>query len=58
MNAYSAGVYWTHIGPAGWYTDAVMLGSAPTLDNVSKLMCTWAGVITFTNAGQFTVDVP
>ena len=36
----------------------VLLGDAPTLDNISTLMCTWAGVITFTSAGEFTVNVP
>jgi hypothetical protein len=36
----------------------VLLGGAPTLDNISTLMCTWAGVITFTSAGEFTVNVP
>src|SRR5262245_54292366 len=32
--------------PAPWITGAptVVLGNAPTLDNVSKLMCVWAGV--------------
>jgi hypothetical protein len=28
------------------------------LDNVSQLMCNWAGVITFTDAGEETVMVP
>jgi outer membrane autotransporter protein len=32
MNAYSAGAYWTHIGPGGGYTDAVVLGSALEAD--------------------------
>jgi hypothetical protein len=36
----------------------VLLGNMPTLDNVSQLMCMWAGVITFTNAGEETVMVP
>jgi outer membrane autotransporter protein len=36
INAYSAGVYWTHIGPGGWYTDAVAMGSALTLDPSSN----------------------
>jgi outer membrane autotransporter protein len=30
VNAYSLGAYWTHIGPGGWYTDVVLIGS--TLD--------------------------
>jgi hypothetical protein len=46
--------------PAPWIPGAltVMLGNQPTLDNVSKLMCTWLGVITFVNAGEVTVTVP
>ena len=46
--------------PAPWATGApnVVLGNQPTLDNVSKLMCTWGGVITFTNPGETTVEVP
>lgn len=40
VNAYNLGGYWTHIGPGGWYTDAVVMGSALTVrthsnDNVS-----------------------
>nr|WP_269766803.1 autotransporter domain-containing protein [Burkholderia ubonensis] len=40
MNAYNLGGYWTHIGPGGWCTDAVVMGSALTVrthsnDNVS-----------------------
>ncbi|WP_414445242.1 autotransporter outer membrane beta-barrel domain-containing protein [Burkholderia sp. 22PA0106] len=31
VNAYDLGGYWTHIGPAGWYTDAVLMGSALTV---------------------------
>jgi outer membrane autotransporter protein len=27
LNAYSIGGYWTHYGPAGWYTDLVLQGS-------------------------------
>lgn len=46
--------------PAPWITGAptVLLGNFPTLDNVSKLMCVWGGVIQFTMAGELTVDVP
>ncbi|WP_241047902.1 autotransporter outer membrane beta-barrel domain-containing protein [Achromobacter xylosoxidans] len=28
VNAYSVGGYWTHIGPGGWYTDTVLMGSS------------------------------
>jgi hypothetical protein len=46
--------------PAPWITGAptVILGNAPALDNVSKLMCIWAGVITFIDAGEVTVNIP
>jgi hypothetical protein len=46
--------------PAPWVTGAptVILSQFPTLDNISQLMCIWGGVITFTNAGEETVDVP
>jgi len=46
--------------PAPWATGAptVMLDSAPTLDNVSQLMCIWGGVITFVTPGEMTVMVP
>ena len=36
----------------------VLLGNMPTLDNTSKLMCTWAGVISFVTPGEVTVMVP
>ena len=46
--------------PAPWVTGAptVMLGNAPALDNVSKLMCIWGGVIQFSTPGEMTVKVP
>jgi Domain of unknown function (DUF4280) len=46
--------------PAPWVPGAmtVLLGNQPTLDNVSTLNCLWAGVITFTDAGETTVEVP
>src|SRR3954447_9867631 len=46
--------------PAPWVAGAptVLLGNQPTLDNVSKLMCLWGGVITFTYPGEVTVEVP
>jgi hypothetical protein len=45
---------------APWIPGAVtvMLGSMPSLDNVSTLMCMWGGVITFVTPGEFTVMVP
>jgi hypothetical protein len=46
--------------PAPWVPGAptVLLGNMPTLDNTSQLMCIWGGVITFTDAGEETVEVP
>ena len=46
--------------PAPWVTGAptVILGNFPTLDNVSKLMCIWGGVIQFSTPGEMTVKVP
>ena len=36
----------------------VLIGEMPALDASCMLMCMWAGVITVTMAGQFTVMVP
>ncbi len=36
INAYSIGGYWTHIGPGGWYTDAILMGSTLTIDPSSN----------------------
>lgn len=36
----------------------VLLGNMPALNNSSKLMCTWGGVISINNPGQMTVQVP
>lgn len=48
------------VTPAPWLAGAptVLLGNFPSLDNVSQLECVWGGVITFTDAGQETVEVP
>ena len=45
---------------APWVPGAptVMLGNMPTLNNSSKLMCMWGGVISINVPGQFTVMVP
>jgi len=45
---------------APWVVGAptVLLADMPTLDNISTLMCMWAGVITFVDPGEFTVMVP
>lgn len=45
---------------APWVVGAptVMVANMPTLNNSSMLMCAWAGVISITMPGQFTVMVP
>jgi len=48
------------VTPAPWTPGGVTVNLAffPTLDDVSELMCTWGGVITFVDAGEETVNVP
>jgi hypothetical protein len=48
------------VTPAPWVPGAptVLLANMPALDNVSQLMCMWGGVITFTDAGQVTEEIP
>ncbi len=36
----------------------VMVGGKPALNNSSKLMCNWGGVISINNPGQQTVQIP
>jgi hypothetical protein len=36
----------------------VLIANFPALNNSSKLMCTWAGIISISMAGQFTTAVP
>ena len=46
--------------PAPWVTGAptVLLANQPALNNTSKLMCAYAGVIEITDAGQATEKIP
>ena len=46
--------------PAPWIPGAptVLIGNMPALDNTSKLMCIWGGVIQVVNPGQVTVMIP
>jgi len=48
------------VTPAPWVPGAltVLLAGMPALDNQSKLMCTWGGVIQITSPGEFTVAIP
>jgi hypothetical protein len=46
--------------PSPWTpgSPTVTLDYQPSLDDPSILMCTWAGVITITYAGQSTTEIP
>jgi len=48
------------VTPEPWVPGAptVLLAEMPTLDNTSKLMCMWAGVISIVMPGEMTVQVP
>ena len=45
---------------APWVPGAptVLIANMPALDNVSKCMCNWGGVIGFTNAGTVKTMIP
>lgn len=45
---------------APWVVGAptVLVGNFPALNDASKLMCNWGGVIQINAPGQFTVQVP
>jgi Domain of unknown function (DUF4280) len=46
--------------PAPWVAGAptVVLANMPSLNNISKLTCMWAGVISINNPGQTTELIP
>ncbi len=48
------------VTPAPWVpgSPTVLIASMPALNNSSKLMCAWGGVIQIVNPGQTTVMVP
>jgi outer membrane autotransporter protein len=52
INAYSLGGYWTHVGPGGWYTDTVLMGSSLTVDPRSR-----DGIGTTTHGNAMTGSV-
>jgi Domain of unknown function (DUF4280)/IcmF-related N-terminal domain len=48
------------VTPAAWVVGAatVLVGGMPALDDSSKLMCMWGGVIEVTSPGQLTLQIP
>lgn len=48
------------VTPAPWApgSPTVLIGNVPALNNSSKLMCAWGGVIQISTPGQFTTEVP
>lgn len=48
------------VTPAPWVVGAptVLIGNMPALNNNSKLMCTWGGVIQIVSPGQVKLMVP
>ncbi|MHB1099099.1 MAG: DUF4280 domain-containing protein [Burkholderiales bacterium] len=48
------------VTPAPWAPgcSTVMIANMPALNNSSKLMCSWGGVIQINYAGQATVNIP
>ena len=48
------------VTPAPWVpgSPTVLIGNMPALNDTSKCMCTWGGVISITFPGQVTTDIP
>ncbi len=46
--------------PAPWApgSPTVMIGNQPALNNTSKCMCTWAGIISINDPGTIKTDIP
>ena len=46
--------------PAPWFpgVPSILLAGMPTLNNTSKLMCAWGGLIEFIHAGETIVQTP
>jgi hypothetical protein len=46
--------------PAPWApgSPTVLIADMPALNNSSKLMCAWGGVVQITTPGQGTVEIP
>lgn len=52
IDSYSVGGYWTHVGPSGWYTDTVVMGSHLKVDPRSH-----AGDTSSTHGSALTASV-
>ena len=52
IQSHSVGAYWTHVGPGGWYTDTVILGSRLKVNPTSN-----AGDTRATRGRAFTASV-
>jgi hypothetical protein len=37
--AYTVGGYWTHFGPTGWYTDAILQGTFYDINSTANQAC-------------------
>ncbi|MBE7385033.1 MAG: DUF4280 domain-containing protein [Leptolyngbya sp. SIO1E4] len=48
------------VTPTPWAPGSpmVLINNAPALNNTSKCLCTWGGVISILNPGQVTVSIP
>lgn len=48
------------VTPAPWIpgSPTVLIGNMPALNNQSKCMCNWGGVIQIANPGQMSIQVP
>jgi len=48
------------VTPAPWVpgSPTVLIGNMPALNNTSKLLCNWGGVIQITSPGEMTVTIP
>jgi hypothetical protein len=48
------------VTPAPWApgSPTVLINNFPALNNTSKCMCTWGGVISITSPAQVTVSIP
>jgi outer membrane autotransporter protein len=61
LDAWSGGAYWTHVGPGGWYLDAVLQGTVyngrATATQSSSLATDGTGVLASLEAG-YPIPMP